>query len=96
MESNFGKKVVLNCNDSGEYSNVFGHCKETPKEIPGRGLFVLDKKILEYQTAIFGESMKESDRSEELKKFINDRNSQCTEKAVLGVCLYKRKLLQYA
>lgn len=82
VQANFGKKVVLNCNDSGEYSNVFGHCKETPKEIPGRGLFVLDKKILEYQTAIFGKSMKESDRSEELKKFINERNSQCTEKAV--------------
>lgn len=44
VQANFGKKVVLNCNDSGEYSNVFGHCKETPKEIPGRGLFVLDKK----------------------------------------------------
>lgn len=31
-QANFGKRLVLNCNDPAEYSNVFGHCKMTPKE----------------------------------------------------------------
>lgn len=81
-QANFGRKVVLNCNDAAEYSNVFGHCKETPKEVSGRGLFTLDKKILEYQTAIFGESAKEAERSDELKRFVGERNRQCMGSAV--------------
>ena len=76
-QANFGRKIVLNCNDSNEYSNVFGHCKETPKEVSGRGLFMLDRRILEYQTAIFGDSVKEADRSQEMKDYIASRNDEC-------------------
>ena len=80
-QANFGKKIVLNCNDSNEYSNVFGHCKDTPKEAAGRGLFMQDRRILEYQTAIFGKSSKEADRSQELKDYIDERNNECTTSA---------------
>ncbi|MCA1054926.1 type VII secretion protein EssC [Rossellomorea aquimaris] len=80
-QANFGRKLVLNCNDKGEYSTAFGHCKQTPKENTGRGLLMLDKRILEYQTAIFGHSDKEAERSLELKQFIQTRNSQCSSKA---------------
>lgn len=81
-QANFGKKFVLNCNDTNEYSAMFGHCKATPKENAGRGLCVREKRILEYQVAMFGKSDKEAERSQELKEFIIKRNAQCTGKAV--------------
>ena len=80
-QANFGKKFVLNCNDTNEYSAMFGHCKATPKENAGRGLCVREKRILEYQVAMFGKSDKEAERSQELKEFIAERNAQCTAKA---------------
>lgn len=79
--ANFGKKIALNCNDTGEYSNLFGHCKKTPRENAGRGLFVLEKRILEFQTAIFGKSNKEAERSQELKEYIEQRNSESSHVA---------------
>lgn len=81
-QANFGQKLVLNCNDTGEYSNVFGHCRQTPKENAGRGLLLMDKRILEFQTAIFGTSKKEAERSQELKNYINNRNSECSTSAI--------------
>lgn len=81
-QANFGKKFVLNCNDTNEYSAMFGHCKATPKENAGRGLCVREKRILEYQVAMFGKSDKEAERSQELKEFIIERNAHCTGKAV--------------
>ena len=80
-QANFGRKFVLNCNDSNEYSNMFGHCKSAPKENAGRGLFMYEKRILEYQVAMFGKSEKEADRSQELKDFIFNRNSECDSRA---------------
>lgn len=82
MQANFGKKYVLNCNDSSEYSNVFGHCKQTPSEYPGRGLFLLDKRIIEMQVAIFGKGNKEAERSQELKKYIEQQNERYQKKAL--------------
>lgn len=81
-QANFGKKFVLNCNDTNEYSAMFGHCKATPKENAGRGLCVREKRILEYQVAMFGKSDKEAERSQELKEFIAERNAQCRTKAI--------------
>ncbi len=81
-QANFGRKFILNCNDKNEYSNMFGHCKQTPRENAGSGLFMHEKRILEYQVAIFGNSEKEADRSQELKEFIAARNSECTAKAI--------------
>ncbi len=80
-QANFGRKFALNCNDTNEYSNMFGHCKLTPKDNAGRGLFLYEKRILEYQTAIFGKSQREADRNQELKEFIVKRNSGCTDRA---------------
>lgn len=80
-QANFGKKLVLNCNDTNEYSSVLGHCSETPRENPGSGLIMLDRRILEYQVAIFGKGDKEAERSQELKQFIEERNVNCSCKA---------------
>ncbi len=84
VQANFAKKYVLNCNDKGEYSSVFGHCKATPKEVQGRGLMLLERRVVEWQVAIFGKSDKESERSEQLKKFINERNAivKCKAKKI--------------
>ncbi len=81
-QANFGKKFVLNCNDDNDYSNILGHCKMTPKENPGRGLCLMDKRILEYQAAMFGKSTKEAERSQELKQYISERNAECKTQAV--------------
>lgn len=81
-QANFGKKLVLNCIDPNEYGNVFGHCKETPKEVSGRGLVMLDKRIMEYQVAIVGNGGKEAERSQELREYIEKRNAECTGKAL--------------
>lgn len=80
-QANFGKKIALNCNDNGEYSSIFGHCKVTPRENVGSGLFMVEKRLLEFQVAMFGESNKEAERSIELKDFIVSRNSECKKKA---------------
>ena len=80
-QANFGEKFVLNCNDDGEYSNVFGHCRQRPKEVEGRGLMIQDKRILEFQIAIFGDSAKETDRSGQMKEFIQLRNKSCDSSA---------------
>lgn len=81
-QANFGFKCVLNCNDPNEYSNVFGHCKETPKENPGCGFFMLEKRILEFQTAIFGKGEKEAERSQAIIEYINNRNGEFSTKAI--------------
>ena len=81
-QANFGRKLALNCNDDGEYSNLFGHCKMTPCENAGRGLQVIEKRILEFQVAMFGKSNKEAERSQELKDYIAMRNSQSSSKAM--------------
>ncbi len=82
-QANFGKKLVLNCNDAGEYSNIFGHCKVTPREHAGSGLMMLDKRIVEYQVALLEKDARESDRSAALTNYINERNGLCTDQAVM-------------
>lgn len=75
VQANFGKKYALNCNESSEYSNLFGYCKMTPKEVQGRGLMLLERRIVEWQAGIFGTTNKEAERSEELKQFIEEKNN---------------------
>lgn len=82
VQANFGRMIVLNCNDTNEYSSVLGHNKMTPKEVPGRGLVLKDKRVLEFQSALFGRSRKEAERSQELQDYLTVRNSECTAKAV--------------
>ncbi len=74
--ANFSRNIVLNCNDTSEYGNVFGRCRMTPRENAGRALFMMDKRILEMQVAIFGKGEKEADRSREMQAFIEQRNQE--------------------
>lgn len=83
-QANFGEKIALNCIDSNEYGDLFGHCRCTPRENPGRGLLMLEKRVLEWQAAIYGNSSKEAERSYELKAFIDNRNKEfdCAAKKI--------------
>ena len=94
VQANFGKKLVLNCNDSNEYSSVLGHCRQVPRENAGSGLMMFEKRILEYQVGIFGQGDKEADRSEELRKFIEVRNSSCSCRARKIPMVPERLVLQ--
>lgn len=72
--ANFGTRVALNCNDKGEYSNIFDRCRMEPKEVAGRALYSLDKRIVEFQAALCIRGVKEIERTENLKKLINEYN----------------------
>lgn len=95
-QANFGRRIVLNCNDTNEYSSAFGHCKAVPKENAGRGLCMREKRVLEFQTAIFGRSEKEAERSDELKQYIAGRNKECGAKAVMIPMIPERLSLEEA
>lgn len=73
--SNYGTRIALVCNDTNEYMNLFDHCRMEPKDTAGRGLCVIDKRILEFQTALCVEGDKEYIRIENIKKAINDANA---------------------
>ncbi len=81
IQANFAQKLALNCNDDGEYSNIFGHCREIPREYAGSGLVSIEKRILNWQAAIFGEGDTEAARSSELKAYIEQRNDSVSTSA---------------
>ena len=66
----FGNRLALNCNDSGEYSSLFDRCRMQPADTPGRGLFVREKRILEYQTALAADGNTEKQRNENLETLL--------------------------
>lgn len=73
--SNFGNRIALNCNDSGEYTNLFDRCRVEPKDTPGRGLCSIEKHIVEFQTVICVAGEKEIDRVRNIKYEIEKSNS---------------------
>lgn len=74
--ANFGTRVALNCNDKGEYSNIFDRCRVEPRDTAGRGLFMMDKRIVEFQTALCVKGDKEIVRAENLKTFVEENKSK--------------------
>lgn len=73
--ANYGTRVALVCNDSSEYMNLFDRCRMEPKDVPGRGLCVIDKRILEFQTALCVEGDKEYIRADNIRKRIINCNA---------------------
>ncbi len=72
--TNFGARIALSCNDKSEYSNLFDRCRIEPKDVPGRALISVDKRILEFQTALCVAGDTERERNSELKKILEMRN----------------------
>lgn len=68
--SNFGNKIMMHCNDDGEYVSLLGKRSLTPKDTPGRCILEKDKRIIECQTYLAFEGEREVDRSKEIRAFI--------------------------
>ena len=73
--SNFGKKIALYCNESGEYSSLFERCRKSLKGVPGRCLLSLDKEIFEGQVYLAFPAEREIERVNEIRTFIAERNA---------------------
>ncbi len=83
--SNFANKIALYCNDSTEYTNIFDHSTLQPDDVAGRCVLEIDKRILECQTYIAFDGIKEIDRVQQVQKFIsaiNAKNSGMRAKAI--------------
>lgn len=76
LMANFSTRFSLTQNEKGDYSHLFERCKMEPRETEGRGLFTLDKRILEFQTALCVEGEKEYIRNEKIAQFIQEMNKQ--------------------
>jgi S-DNA-T family DNA segregation ATPase FtsK/SpoIIIE len=74
--ANFGNRIALFNNDSGEYGNLFDHCRVEPSEVIGRCLIQVEKQIYECQTFLSFEGEKEIARTENMREFIADVNSK--------------------
>lgn len=74
--SNFSNRICFYCNQSDEYGNVFDRCRMTPKNVPGRALYEMDKVIYEVQTYISFDGIKEIDRVEKIKEFVEEIKRQ--------------------
>lgn len=74
--SNYGTRISFVCNDTNEYMNLFDRCRMEPKDTAGRGLCVIDKRIMEFQTALCVEGDKEYIRVENIKSEINACNQK--------------------
>ncbi len=72
--SNFASRIAMFCNDAGEYSSLFDHCRERIKDIKGRSLIEIDKEHLECQSYIAFAGEKEIERVENIKAFIENAN----------------------
>lgn len=74
--SNFACRLSFRCNDAGEYMNIFDRCRIQPKDVSGRMLCKLNKELYEMQSFIAFEGEKELDRSNAVKKFVEEINAQ--------------------
>ena len=82
--SNFSSRISLYCNDSNEYSYLFDHCRRKLKNIPGRALTELSRKIYELQIyrAFAGEDELEQGRltEEEIQRINRNNRGMGAEK----------------
>lgn len=74
--SNFANKIVLYCNDSAEYTNIFDHVTIKPDEKVGRCVLEIDKNMLECQTYLAFEGEKEIERVQHMRSFIENTNDK--------------------
>lgn len=77
--SNFECKIALNCNDTSEYSALFGYCQMRPSDCAGRALVEWKKEILEAQMYHSFAGEKEHVKIQNIGKFIKQANEKNTE-----------------
>ena len=76
--STFANKYAYSCNDKSEFTTLFDRCRMDPKNVPGRGLTVIDKVMYEYQGFLAFDGEKEIDRVKAIKEFIELKNNTYT------------------
>lgn len=74
--TNFSNKIAMYCNDSSQYTMVLDKCKMEPDNEPGRGITMIDKTIMEFQTYLSFDAEKESDRVEMIRAFVSEANQR--------------------
>ncbi len=67
--SNFAARIALFCNDSGEYSALFDHCRERVDDVHGRCLIEMEKTHLECQSYLAFAGEREIDRVNSIRAF---------------------------
>ncbi len=81
--SNFETKIALNCNDTSEYSTLFGYSRLRPENIHGRCLVEYQKEILEAQSFKAFSGEKEMEKIKNINAFIEKANrSSGVQKAI--------------
>lgn len=83
--SNYATRIALSCNDTNEYMSLFDRCRMEPKDTVGRGLCVMDKRILEFQVALCAEGEKEYIRVENIRKEILNCNAKYHTNAAVQI-----------
>lgn len=76
--SNFPVRIAMFCNDSGEYSSLFDHCRERIDDIHGRCLVEIDNVHIDCQIYLAYKGEKEFERVEKIRKYtqiINEKYS---------------------
>lgn len=74
--SNFEQRIVLYCNDNGEYSMVLENCRIRPLDTPGRCLFSKDKQVYEAQTYLAFDGEREVDRVAHILSYVEKLNAR--------------------
>lgn len=77
--SNFANKIAFHCNDSTEYASLFDHASLQPDDVAGRCVLEIDKRMLECQTYLAFNGIKEIERVRQMQKFIADTNVKCSD-----------------
>lgn len=85
--SNFSSRIALFCNDSGEYSALFDHCRERLDSISGRCIVEIEKQHYECQSYLAFKGEKEIDRVEKIRSYISETNKNNTNSVAKSIPL---------
>lgn len=73
--STLARRFALYCNEAGEYSSVIDRCRITPKNVPGRALTEIQKKVYMLQIYLSFDGNREIERVENMREFIGRINT---------------------
>lgn len=71
----FSYKIAFYNNNSGEYMNLFEHCRKKLPNIPGRGFTAVNNKLYQCQTYLAFDGRSEQERFENMQMFVFRINS---------------------
>lgn len=83
--SNFETKIALNCNDSSEYSTLFGYSNLRPENNHGCCLVEYQKEILEAQSFKAFSGEKELEKIKNITAFIENANQVSREQKAVEI-----------